>query len=137
MLKATIVVFALASPAVSSRDDGGSQVSTLSAQAQDLSVTLHEQMAAIAEHDRGDCPKLAVDLRATIDAVSPPVLGSDNLGGEIGSEDDELPDVAPEIHALDATHFARVDAARQRMRPILQSCARNAALRLALRQLSL
>jgi hypothetical protein len=41
----------------------------MSAESQDLSVTLHERMAAVAEQDRGHCMKLATDLRAVIEAV--------------------------------------------------------------------
>src|SRR2546428_368465 len=69
-------------------------------------------------------------------ALSPPVLGSDNLLGEIGRDADDLPDVAPEMaHWMRLT--SRRSMPRSRMQPILQSCAHNPELRVALRQLSL
>ena len=132
-----LLVFAIHVAATVADGKATERMPTMSPEAQDHSVTLHEKMAEVADQDRSDCLKLAADLRATIDALSPPVLGSDNLLGEIGRDADDLPDVAPEIGALDAAHFAKVDAARSRMQPILQSCAHNPELRVALRQLSL
>jgi len=131
-----LLVFAIHVAATVADGKATERMPTMSPEAQDHSVTLHEKMAEVADQDRSDCLKLAADLRATIDALSPPVLGSDNLLGEIGRDADDLPDVAPEMaHWMRLT--SRRSMPRSRMRPILQSCAHNPELRVALRQLSL
>ena len=112
-----LLVFAIHVAATVADGKATERMPTMSPEAQDHSVTLHEKMAEVADQDRSDCLKLAADLRATIDALSPPVLGSDNLLGEIGRDADDLPDVAPEM-----AHWMRLTS--RRSMPREAACSR-------------
>jgi hypothetical protein len=91
----------------------------LSTDAQERTAALAERMAQIGVADRGDCGKLAADLRKLGDEQKPPLLETSPTAKLQETEQDEA---FLSTRGLDGAHAARVQAANRQMQPSLDAC---------------
>jgi hypothetical protein len=90
-----------------------------SADAQERTTALAERMGQIGVADRGDCGKLATDLRKLADEQKPQLLET-SPRAKLQDTDEDEPFLS--ARGLDGAHAARVQAARQQMQPSIDAC---------------